>query len=114
MTVTNTGSRHADEVVQLYSRDPVASITRPVQELQGFRRVSLPSGASARVTFHLPVAALGFTGADMRYVVEPGVVELLVGTSSDDVQPAGHVVVGGSAPTPVRRPSTNDSTVELS
>ena len=92
--LTNRGYRRADEVVQLYSRDPVASITRAVQELQGFVRVTLDPGRAAG---HLrgPVEALGFTGRDLVYVVEPGDIELMVGTSADDVQPPGHVVVTG-------------------
>ena len=94
-TVTNVGPSPADEVVQLYTRDPIASITRPVLELQGFARVGLAPGRSARVTFHLHVASLGFSGPDMTYVVEPGEIELLVGTSSAALQPAGRIVVTG-------------------
>ncbi|MGH9132817.1 MAG: glycoside hydrolase family 3 C-terminal domain-containing protein, partial [Ilumatobacteraceae bacterium] len=110
--VTNVGAAPADEVVQLYSRDPIASITRPVLELQGFARVSLAPGGSARVTFHLHVASLGFTGPDMTYVVEPGEIELLVGTSSADVQPAGRVAVTGQEPVATRRISTTPVTIE--
>ena len=94
-TLTNRGPRRADEVVQLYSSDPVASITRPVQELQGFLRVTLDPGESARVGFDVPVDALGFTGRDMTYVIEPGAIELMVGTSADDVRSAGRVTIIG-------------------
>jgi beta-glucosidase len=110
--LTNRGHRRADEVVQLYSRDPAASITRAVQELQGFVRVTLDPGRAARVTFEVPVEALGFTGRDLMYVVEPGDIELMVGTSADDVQPAGHVVVTGDGPQVVTRAMTSRARVE--
>jgi beta-glucosidase len=111
-TVTNTGGHAADEVVQVYSRDAVACITRPVRELQGFARVALDPGASARVTVEVPVAALGFSGPDMSYVVEPGEVEFLVGSSSDDLTSVGTVVIGGRALTPAVRTMSSRSTVE--
>ena len=93
VTVTNTGDRAGDEVVQLYVRDPHASVTRPVLELKSFVRVELAAGDSRRVTFDVPVGQLGFHGRDLDYVVEPGVVELLVGTSSADLVPAGSVTI---------------------
>ncbi len=75
-------------MVQLYVRDLVSSVTRPVRELKGFRRVHLAPGE--RVTVGLPVGrdALAFHGVDRRYVVEPGDFELMIGTSSrlDDLQ----------------------------
>jgi len=111
-TITNVGTCRADEVVQVYSRDPVASITRPVRQLQGFERVSLDPGEHARLTFHVPVDALGFTGREMTYVLEPGDVQFLVGTSSAELHPVGHVVIGGAAVVPVRRVTSNDVTVE--
>ena len=111
-TVTNVGPSPADEVVQLYSRDPVASITRPVLELQGFARVGLDPGGSARVTFHLHVASLGFTGPDFTYVVEPGEIEFFVGTSSAALQPAGRVVVTGEEPIAATRVSATPVTIE--
>ena len=91
--VSNTGKREGDEVIQLYVRDPVASVTRPVLELKGFARVGLPAGGSAQVTFELPVGQLGFYDRDMTYVVEPGSIEVLVGTSSADLQVAGSFTV---------------------
>ena len=93
--VRNTGTRAADEVVQLYSRDPAASITRPVRELQGFERVTLGPGEAVQVTFSLPIDALGFSGPDLDHVVEPGRIDLFVGTSSTDLSDAGHLVVSG-------------------
>ncbi|WP_424345607.1 glycoside hydrolase family 3 N-terminal domain-containing protein [Ilumatobacter sp.] len=94
-TVTNTGPVTADEVVQLYTRDPAASITRPVRELQGFERVTLDAAQSARITFHLPVDALGFSGPSLDHVIEPGRIEVFVGTSSTDLQEVGHLVIAG-------------------
>ncbi len=82
-TVTNTGARAGDEVVQLYVHDRVASRTRPVRELKGFARVSLPPGASKRVTLTLKREDLRFWG-DGDWVVEPGMFDLWVATSSID------------------------------
>ncbi len=82
-TVTNTGTRTGDEVVQLYIHDRVASRTRPVRELKGFARVSLAPGASKRVTLTLKREDLRFWG-NGDWVVEPGVFDLWVATSSID------------------------------
>jgi beta-glucosidase len=99
--VTNTGDRPGDEVVQLYVRDPAASVTRPVLELKSFVRVGLAPGESRTVTFATPAAQLGFHGRDLAYVVEPGRIDVLVGTSSAaaDLVEAGHVTIT-AAPTP--------------
>ncbi|RMB35922.1 beta-glucosidase [Sphingomonas sp. PP-F2F-G114-C0414] len=82
-TVTNTGARAGDEVVQLYIHDRVASRTRPVRELKGFARVSLAPGASKRVTLTLKREDLRFWG-DGDWVIEPGLFDLWVATSSID------------------------------
>jgi beta-glucosidase len=82
VTVANTGKRDGTEIVQLYVRDEVASLTRPVRQLEGFRRVSLKAGESQRVTFALSPRALGFYDARMRYTVEPGAFRVFVGPSS--------------------------------
>ena len=82
--VTNTGTRAGDEVVQLYIRDVFSSVTRPVKELKGFRRVTLAPGASTTVTFDIPPDALAFHDIDMVFRVEPGEFRLMVGTSSRD------------------------------
>jgi beta-glucosidase len=82
-TVTNTGSRAGTEVTQLYVRDEVASVTRPVRQLAGFRRVTLAPGASQRVEFTLTPNQLGFYDQRMRFVVEPGPFQVFVGGSSD-------------------------------
>jgi beta-glucosidase len=80
--VTNTGSRAGDEVIQLYVRDLVSSVTRPVKELAGFERVTLRSGEKRTVTFTVGADALSLIDRSMRRVVEPGAFELLAGTSS--------------------------------
>ena len=83
--VANIGERAGDEVVQLYVRDEEASVTRPVHELRGFRRVTLAPGERRTVTFRLAAEQFCYTGADLRRVVEPGVITLSVGTSSADL-----------------------------
>ena len=94
-TVTNTGPRPGDEVVQLYLRDPLASVTRPVLELAGFGRVALAPGQAARVDFEVHADRLSFTGRDLRRVVEPGTVEVHVGASCQDVRVRGAFAVVG-------------------
>lgn len=78
-TLRNVGSRAGAEVVQLYVRDLVGSVTRPVKELKGFQKVTLRPGERRTIRFELPAQALGFTGRDMRTVVEPGAFRLWVG-----------------------------------
>ena len=81
-TVTNTGAREASEVAQLYVHDEVASVTRPVRALAGFRRVSLKPGESRTVEFELTPKELGLYDQRMRFVVEPGKFRVYVGGSS--------------------------------
>jgi beta-glucosidase len=80
--VTNTGGRAGDEVVQLYLRDPVASLVQPVRRLRGFQRVTLAAGASTTVSFTLTPDDVGFYDNAARFRVEPGKIEVYVGTSS--------------------------------
>jgi beta-glucosidase-like glycosyl hydrolase len=80
--VRNTGGRDGDEVVQLYLRDVVASVTRPVRQLTGFARVPLSPGEAKDVTFRVHADRTAFSGRDLRRIVEPGEFEVLVGTSS--------------------------------
>ena len=89
-TVTNTGDVAGAEVVQLYIRDLVASVVRPVKELKGFTKVYLEPGEQQTVQFALRPIELGFFDQDMLWVVEPGVFNVWVGWSSDegDVQGA--------------------------
>jgi beta-glucosidase len=79
--VSNTGSRTGADVVQLYARDLVGSVTRPVAQLLAYERVTLEPGSSATVTFTVPASRLAFTGRDGRRIVEPGDVRLWVGPS---------------------------------
>ncbi len=83
--VENVGARVGDEVVQLYIRDPVATMTRPVKELKGFQRVTLKPSEKRRVEFVLGHEHLGFWNREMRYVVEPGEFRVMVGSNSADV-----------------------------
>ena len=92
--VANTGERDGDEVVQLYVRDPRARITRPLLELKAFARVPVPVGDVRRVEFSVPVGQLGYhdqlDGDDrVRYILEPGEIEVFVGSASDRVTSAG-------------------------
>lgn len=82
--VTNTGSRAGDEVVQMYIRDKVSSVTRPVKELKGFQRLTLAPGESKMVALDITPEHLAFYDIDMNYVVEPGEFEIMVGNSSRD------------------------------
>ena len=86
--VTNTGKRMGDEVVQLYIRDEVSSVTRPVKELRGFERFSLHPGESKTVSFQLGPEALQFYNRDMKRVVEPGKFTVMVGPNSVDLKSA--------------------------
>lgn len=84
--VTNTGRRQGDEVVQFYTRDLVGSISRPVQELKHFERISLEPGESKVVSFDITVDDLKFYNYNLDYVAESGEFLLMVGPSSDKVQ----------------------------
>jgi hypothetical protein len=84
--VHNPGDRAGAEVVQLYIADPVARITRPVIQLAGFIRVELEPAERARVTFSLHADRTAFTDVDLRRVVEPGEIRVLIGSSSEDIR----------------------------
>ncbi|HEY7486691.1 MAG TPA: beta-glucosidase BglX [Streptosporangiaceae bacterium] len=83
VTLTNTGTRAGDDVVQLYINDPVASLAQPVKRLVGFQRVTLAAGASQTVRFKLNRDSVGFYGNDGKFVVEPGQINVYAGDSSD-------------------------------
>ncbi|MEV6347320.1 glycoside hydrolase family 3 N-terminal domain-containing protein [Actinoplanes sp. NPDC051851] len=93
--VRNTGERDGAEVVQLYLADPVASVTRPVKQLSGFSRVPLAAGAAAEVEFRVHTDRTAFTGRDMRRIVEPGDLRILVGTSAGELPLTGTVRLTG-------------------
>ena len=86
-------------MVQLYLHDVVASVARPVLQLTGYARADLDPGTSARVTFRVHADRTSFTGADLRRVVEPGAIEVLVGPSATDLPCRGRVTLTG----PTRR-----------
>lgn len=88
VTVTNSGNYDGAEVVQLYIRDMVGSITRPVKELKGFQKVMLKKGESRKVTFDITPENLKFYNGDLKYDWEPGEFDIMVGTNSADVQHA--------------------------
>ncbi len=96
VVIRNTGPRAGVEVVQLYLRDRLASFVRPVKELKGFARVPLGAGQAARVHFSLPVDMLNFTGAEGVRIVEPGMFDLMVGSSSAVIHARAEVEVTGS------------------
>ena len=94
VTITNTGDCAGDEIVQLYVVDRYASMVRPVMELQGFRRVhDLQPGASCTICFDLPMSALAFTDTDMRWIIEHGTYDVMIGGSSNDLPLVGSFVV---------------------
>ena len=86
LNVTNTGSRAGDEVVQLYTRDVVSSVTTYEKNLAGFERVHLQPGETKQVTFHLDRKQLELLNADMKWVVEPGEFVVMAAASSEDIR----------------------------
>jgi beta-glucosidase len=88
-TVTNTGARPGSEVVQLYVRDLVGSVTRPVRELKGFQRVELSPGQSKDVAFTLRASDLAFFTASGKWEAEPGAFKVFVGPNPRDAKEAG-------------------------
>jgi Fibronectin type III-like domain len=118
--VRNTGARPGEETIQLYLRDVVAQVTRPVRQLIGFVRVRLEPDESVRARFHVHADRTAFTGRDLSRIVEPGEVEVLVGTSSAEfpcqvtVRLVGTTRVVGhdrrlTTPVDVRRGDTADA-----
>ena len=86
VTVTNTGNYDADEIVQMYIRDMVGSVARPVKELKGFERIHLKKGESRTVSFDITAKQLKFYNSALNWVCEPGEFEVMVGGNSRDVQ----------------------------
>ena len=86
ITVTNSGSIQGKEVVQLYIRDMVGTITRPVKELKGFQKIQLKAGESKTVSFKITEEDLKFYNSDLKFVAEPGEFKLFIGTNSRDVK----------------------------
>lgn len=97
--LTNAGDRPAEEVVQLYMRDPVATRARPRLELRGFARVALAPGETRRVTFELEPAQFALFERPGEWRVEPGTIELHVGASSADLRQSARLTVEDGAVT---------------
>ena len=88
VVVRNTSAVAADEVIQLYVRDPVAAVSRPVQELRGFRRVAFAPGEAKRIRFTLTPAQVAFWDAD-GWRIQPGAIQVMIGASSADIRARG-------------------------
>ena len=86
VTVTNTGNVTGKEVVQLYIRDLIGSITHPVKELKGFQKVELKAGESRKITFSISVNDLKFYNSDLKFVAEPGDFKIFIGGNSRDIK----------------------------
>ena len=84
VSVTNTGKYDGDEVVQMYIRDKVSSVTRPVKELKGYQRIFLKKGETKKIDFKINKETLAFYDINMEYCVEPGEFKIMTGSSSDD------------------------------
>jgi beta-glucosidase len=93
LAVTNSGTVAGDEVVQLYVRDVLATVARPVMELRGFTRIHLAPGEKREVVLPLGSEALRMLNEDMDWVVEPGRFRVMVGSSSKDIRLRGELVV---------------------
>jgi beta-glucosidase len=93
VNITNTGTRSGKETVQLYIRDMVGSITRPVKELKGFQQITLKPGESRTVSFSVSVDDLKFYNSDLKYVYELGDFKVFIGTNSSDVKEAAFTLV---------------------
>lgn len=93
ITVTNTGKVDGIEVVQLYTRDMVGSIARPVKELKGFQRIALKAGESKQVTFTITENDLKFFNNELKYAAEPGAFRLFIGGNSRDVKETGFTLL---------------------
>lgn len=93
--ITNTGPRVGDEVVQLYFHDRATGVTRPAQELVGFKRIHLEPSASTVVEFEVQMSQLGYVGISGDFILEPGPIEVWVGSASDDIRAQGRFEVVG-------------------
>jgi beta-xylosidase len=95
LSVTNSGKRRGTEIVQLYAADTATGVTLPAQQLVGFARVDVEPGASKSVTFVVPMSLLAYTGISGDVVIEPGPVEVSVGSSSSDIRSSARFTVTG-------------------
>ncbi|WP_460785144.1 beta-xylosidase/alpha-l-arabinosidase [Microbacterium tumbae] len=120
VTASNTGERASDDVVQLYGRDPVASVTRPVAQLLGFRRISLEAGESATVVFTVPTQRFAFSDRSLTRIVEPGDVQVWVGADAAATEADGRAtppatvrIIGDVHPVTPADPRVVTSTVHV-
>lgn len=111
--VTNVGERSGDEVVQLYTHQQTRLITRPVKELKAFKRVTLEPQQTRTITFRLAVNQLGFYDHKHQFVVEPGRVDVMIGSSSKDIHCTGSFVITGET-TPIGSAKVFFSRAEVS
>jgi beta-glucosidase len=102
-SVKNSGKVSGEEVVQLYVCDEYASLPRPVKELKGYCRLALQPGESKTVTFRLPVDLLAFYDNDQKLILEPGLVRVMLGSSSDDIRLKGDFEIDGAGKLPVAK-----------
>jgi len=93
--ITNIGERCGDEVVQLYTHQQVPLIARPVKELKAFKRLTIEPRQTKTVVFQLPVNQLGFYDLDQRFVIEPGIVDVMIGSSAQDIHCIGSIEITG-------------------
>lgn len=96
--VQNSGEITGDEVIQLYTHQSYVSIPRPIKALAGYQRLTLEPGEAKQVTCHLPVNMLAFYGLDLKLRVEPGEVNVMVGSSSEDIRLSGSFEIAGETP----------------
>lgn len=102
LDLRNSGPVSGDEVVQLYIRDVYATTPRPVQELKGYLRLTLQPGETRKLTFHLSVNQLAFYDNDLNLVLEPGQIELMIGSASNDIRLRGEFCITGATKIPVK------------
>jgi beta-glucosidase len=93
VSITNTGTRAGDEVVQLYLRDELASVARPIMELKGFQRLHLLPGETREVRFRIGPEQLTMLDEQLRPVIEPGAFRIMIGASSQDIRQRAVLVV---------------------
>jgi beta-glucosidase len=101
--IKNSGAVAGDEVVQLYIRDTYASLPRPVKELKGYARLTLKPGEARRVTFILPANMLAFYDTSLNLVLEPGEIQVMLGSSSEDIRLSGRFEIAGDHKTKITR-----------
>jgi len=95
VNVKNIGTVSGDEVVQLYMNQLSSTVTRPVKQLYGYKRLTLEPGAEVKVTFAFPISLIGFYNARNKFVVEPGHVKVFIGSSSNDVRAESSFYIQG-------------------